>query len=98
MSEADKVVLEKIMEMGEKGENTPLDSEKEFFVQELRRIHGDENIKPRRREITAIIEKGRSANPPKLIRRALLNEQQYYGVVDRFFNKFIAVASKLAQK
>ena len=96
MSAADKAVLEQIVVDGEKGQNTPMDAEKEFLVRELRRIQGNVNTKPCGKDINAIIEKGLSANPPKLIQRAGLDAKKYRGVIERFFNKFAKVSARLA--
>lgn len=96
LSAVDTTVLEQISQIAEKGSNVLFDSEKEFLVKELRRIQGDVNTKPRKQDILAIIEKGRSANPTKLIEKAVLDEKQYYGVIERFFIKFVNAANKHA--
>ena len=97
LKEFDRDVLLQITMKGEKGDNVPLDIEKEFLVMELRRLqNGRVDMTLGKKDVEAIIVKGLSAKPPKLAKRGDVSDTFYYGVVKRFLDKFLKVCAQLA--
>lgn len=74
--------------------NPFLDTEKEFLVKELRKVQPSADKMPSSGDIRRTIESG--LNKKVLFRDPDVNETQHFGLVKRFFEKFLRVESKLA--